>query len=306
VKIELSCPSKTFLLGEYLVLNAGSALVLNVAPRFTLTAQTRGEGMVEGIHPNSPAGQWIRQNNSIYKTFDLQFNDPHNGAGGFGASSAQFLLVYLLTETIKSQKSSPQVETIWRAYRQLESVSQEGLRPSGADVAAQFAGGLVEVHTEPFAVQPRKWPFADFDVVLVHTGQKLSTHEHLRGLKRVDTEELEWIYSRAVESLGNESPEIFFDSVNDYHAELLELGLVAAHTQIITTTLLSKPFVRAVKGCGALGSDTVAIFTARENRKFLNATLREMNLSAIGDLSVMAKGYDIKMDEAVASSESRT
>jgi len=192
---------------------------------------------------------------------------------------------------------------MWRAYRQLETVSQEGLRPSGADIAAQFSGGLVEVHTEPFSTQPRSWAFADCDVVIAHTGHKLATHEHLRGMKRVNTEELEWIYARAVDALAAGEPDDFFNGVNDYYAELLELGLVAEPTQVIVATLLSKPFVRAVKGCGALGADTVAVFAARENRRYLNETLGELNLQSVADLSVLAKGYEIKIDDETPAKE---
>ncbi len=328
MRIELSCASKTFLLGEYLVLNSGSALVLNLEPRFNLVASTRGSGLVEGIDPNSPAGQWIRQNAIHYRNLDLRFVDPHNGIGGFGASSAQFLFAYMLTEILKSVASGRgnealasgasksltshvQAETVWRAYRQLESVSQEGLRASGADVAAQFVGGLAEVHTEPFSVEIKKWPFEDCDVVILHTGVKVATHEHLRGLKRVNTEELEWIYARAVEGLAKKEPDDFYHSINDYHAELLEMGLVAEHTQILSAILLSKPFVRAVKGCGALGADTMAVFVGRDNRERLDELVESLQekyegLRIVCDLSRLSRGYDIKTSESQAAAEPST
>ena len=37
--IEISCPAKTFILGEYAVLDGGPALVLNTAPRFVCRIQ---------------------------------------------------------------------------------------------------------------------------------------------------------------------------------------------------------------------------------------------------------------------------
>lgn len=299
---QLSCPSKTFLLGEYLVLNEGMALIMSTTPRFELVIKTDGTGIVDGFVPESPAGQWIRQNRLFFQNVDVQFLDPHMGRGGFGASSAQYLLSHVATQVLKNPKKGTEfnpedfkIEQIWRAYRQLETVSAEGLRASGADLVGQFVGGLCKFHMEPFRAKAFRFPFADYDVVLVYTGAKLPTHEHLRGLKRINTDELGWIYSRAVETLAVGDAPAFFDSVNDYYAELLEMGLVAEHTQVIVTTLLSKPFVAAAKGCGAMGSDVVAIFIAKENRDRLNSCLREMKLSVATDVSCLDRGLQVQM-----------
>ena len=300
MKLLLSCPSKTFLLGEYLVLNDGSAMTLNTAPRFELTVNTRGEGMVSGIAPQSPAGQWIRQNKLVFANVDIDFMDPHMGAGGFGASSAQYLLVNIVTQVLKSPGKNEDfnIEQIWRSYRQLEAVSAEGLRPSGADVVGQYMGGLCGVQTVPFEAKSFRWPFEDFDVVLVPTGKKMATHEHLRGLKRVSTEELEVIYARAMETMAAGDAPAFFDSINDYHAELLEMGFVAEATQVIVTTVLSHPFVRAAKGCGAMGSDVVAIFIAKESREVLNKTLTELGLKIVSSVELLDRGFEIRIDES--------
>jgi len=299
LKIELSCPSKTFLLGEYLVLNNGAALLMNASPRFSLTVDTRGGGLVSGIKAESPAGQWLRQNRLTFEKVDVQFADPHNGLGGFGASSAQYLLIHIANQVLKNPDKHDDfnIEQIWRAYRQMETVSPEGLRPSGADIVAQFMGGLSEVHVEPFAGRAFHWPLEDYDVVLAHTGHKVPTHEHLRGLKRVDTDELEWVYTRAIETLEAGEAPAFFESVNDYYAELLELGLVAESTQVAIASLMSKPFVRAAKGCGAMGADVVAIFITKENRDLLTPALKELNLTWKADVSSVDKGFEIKILE---------
>ena len=55
----MSLPSKTFLIGEYAVLNKGAAIILNTKPRFEM------------------------QNG--------KFCDPHHSKGGFGASSAAWI-----------------------------------------------------------------------------------------------------------------------------------------------------------------------------------------------------------------------
>lgn len=299
MKIKLSCPSKTFILGEYLVLNHGSALVLNTLPRFELLVNTRGDGIVQGISHDSPAGHWVRQNKLLFSTVDIEFIDPHYGMGGFGASSAQFLLASIVTEVLKNPEGAEvsNIENIWRTYRQMELVSKEGLRPSGADIIAQYAGGLTEIHIEPMNFKSFKWPLEDYCVLLAHTGHKMATHEHLRGLKKVSTEELEWIYARALEmmSMGEAIP--FFDSVNDYYGELLELGLVSEATQVIVTSLMTKPFVRAAKGCGAMGSDVVAIFVGIEDKEAALSVIAELELKLIADSNSIEKGFEITIED---------
>lgn len=304
MKYVVSCPSKTFLLGEYLVLNEGMALVMSTLPRFEMHVETQGEGMIDGFVPESPAGQWIRQNKLVFRNIDLSFVDPHNGQGGFGASSAQYLLTHVVTQILKKSSSAKpfhvedfKIEQIWRAYRQLESVSAEGLRPSGADLVGQYVGELCRFQMEPFHASGFKWPFVDHDIVLVRTGAKVPTHEHLRGLKRLDTEELAWVYARAIETLNVKDAPAFFDSVNDYYAELLEMGLVAEKTQVIVTSLFAKPYVSAAKGCGALGSDVIAVFVAKEHRHLLDKYLHDLKLTVVADTSSFDKGLSVEMPQ---------
>ena len=288
MKFEVSCPSKTFILGEYLVLSQGSALLANTTPRFYLRVDATKKGTIKGIHPESPAGQWLRQHRIYIEEMDLTFRDPHNGLGGFGASSAQYLLAHLVTYILKNQQSVIknteidlsrfQVEQVWRAYRQAETVSEEGLRPSGADVVSQSLGGLCNFRSEPFSAQSYKWPYEDYGMYLAHTGQKLPTHEHLRGLKKVDVTELSEIFSRALDMMMVKDPGAFFESVNDYYAELLELGLVSESTQVTVASLMSQPFVSAAKGCGAMGHDVVVAFARTEYKEKVLNIFRELGL----------------------------
>ncbi|OFZ15620.1 MAG: hypothetical protein A2Z20_10040 [Bdellovibrionales bacterium RBG_16_40_8] len=266
---------------------------MNTKPRFEMRISTEGKGLVSGIAPDSPAGQWIRQNKLACAHADLEFTDPHLGRGGFGASSAQYLLTNIAVQVLKNpdQKENLKIESIWRAYRQMETISSEGLRLSGADLVGQYTGGLCVFQAEPFEAHAFNWPFAEEDVVLVSTGHKLSTHEHLRGLKRVNTEELEWIYKRAMEAIIAHNVQAFYDNVNDYYAELLELGLVAENTQVLATSLLAKPFVHAAKGCGAMGSDVIAIFISKKSRPQLEKTLAALNLRAVTDTSQIDRGF---------------
>src|SRR5207237_74228 len=92
----------------------------------------------------SPGGrllEWARAEGVA--PIEIEFEDPHEGAGGFGASSAQFALLYrALAERAGLEPSAP---AAWRRYRQLTAVGAgEGLAPSGADLVAQWLGGICD------------------------------------------------------------------------------------------------------------------------------------------------------------------
>lgn len=129
MKTELSAPSKTFLLGEYVALDGGPSIVLSTAPRFKLKVspsddrqdknqyvdrdgvQREGQLKSAPFVADSPAGQYLAKNLAPYlasieksKQFgksdqsivkpNFEFFDPHFGRGGLGASSAQFALLF--------------------------------------------------------------------------------------------------------------------------------------------------------------------------------------------------------------------
>src|SRR5690606_19354251 len=136
MKLKFSCPSKTFLTGEYAVLCGAPGLVLTHEPRFELIVSTNGTGVVQGIHPQSPAGYWVRTSRVFFESMDVIFTDPFSGAGGFGASGAQFLLVHALTTWLQSSTSKLMqgldVSAVWSDFRVITKDRQ-----SGADIVAQ-------------------------------------------------------------------------------------------------------------------------------------------------------------------------
>ena len=102
LKVILSAPSKTFLTGEYGVLaKGGQSLVVNTYPLFELHIAPKGNRACWGIHKKSPAGTWIQNNPNDFEDIGITFVDPHQGRGGFGASTAQFLMVYTWTQLKK-------------------------------------------------------------------------------------------------------------------------------------------------------------------------------------------------------------
>ena len=138
--IEISCPAKTFILGEYAVLDDGPAVVLNTAPRFTCRIQKTSKPTPLNLAENSPAGQWLRKNSHDFQNTLLEWFSSYKNKGGLGFSSAQFNILYAYSFILR-EGSIDQIkpQDIWKSYRSLKF---EGFLPSGADVITQWIGGV--------------------------------------------------------------------------------------------------------------------------------------------------------------------
>lgn len=315
MKIRLSAPSKTFLLGEYLVLKGGRAMVLCTKPRFTLVAN-KGRGHVEGIHPSSPAGRFIDSHPEVFAPWDVSFTDPHEGLGGFGASSAQFLFAYALSELASEELTQNRVSQIaksitelslpelWQTYRRYAG-SAGGTMPSGADVIGQAVGGLAAIEID-FASEEsqlpavsgfeQNWTFDHHGFVLVRTGRKVATHQHLRELKDIDVSELQTAFALGEQAVKNADGELLAASVTLYQNALFKLGLVAHEASELIEALASTEAVAAVKGCGALGADVLFVLFERSNEAIVRDRLNLLGLSVVATDKDLCEGIKLAVD----------
>jgi mevalonate kinase len=273
--LVISVPGKSFLAGEYLALKGGPSLLFASKPRFELAAVT-GDGEVHGIHADSPAGRLIHDHPEFFKKWNLHFRDPHEGRGGWGASTAQFLTAFVLNEwresceleTLKSLSLSRLLESYW-----LYAWNGQGHRPSGSDLVAQYKGSLTlfEKRTGIFAVYG--WNFADIDFALIPTGHKLATHEHLQSLGEFDESGIETSMKLVQTSLQSGNQEEFVEGIRANAQALEKLNFVAPATQALLQKLRAQPGVLAAKGCGALGADVVFVVFEKSHRaQFENYT----------------------------------
>jgi mevalonate kinase len=242
-------PAKTFFLGEYAALFGASALILTTTPCFEMTV-TQQTGLVN-IHPDSPAARlWAKHGSS---NNGLHWHDPYFGRGGLGASSAQYLGAYFAS-TPKEQQSSKDMlnkyfESAWQGT---------GMRPSGYDVLAQSSQECVYIHPNAAQIDSYTWPFADLAFILLHTGQKLATHQHLQKLTvSSQMTQLTTLVDSAQIAFESADSLRIIDAVNAYHACLLQMNLVAPHSLHQIDQLKSNDAVLAIKGCGAMGSDVL-------------------------------------------------
>ncbi|MGZ3795787.1 MAG: hypothetical protein ACXVB1_05460 [Pseudobdellovibrionaceae bacterium] len=272
----LSVPGKSFLAGEYLALKGGASLIFTSRPRFELLAKS-GSGAVEGIHQESPAGKLIQDHKDFFSKYDLSFRDPHQGRGGWGASTAQFLMAFVLNEwrnsceleTLKSLSISRLLESYWKY-----AWNGQGYRPSGADLVAQYKGSMCYFERRTGLLGIYGWTLGDIDFALIPTGKKVATHEHLKTLGEFKEETLEKALGVIHTALQAADESEFVEGIRANAQALAELGFVAPHTQALCQEMRKHPGVLAVKGCGALGADVILVVYKKNQEKALSEFLQ--------------------------------
>jgi hypothetical protein len=290
--LTLSAPSKTFLVGEYAVLRKAPALILNTSPRFELVVR-RGPHRVEGIAPESPAGRWLRERRPLLDDYQIEFVDCHRGAGGLGASGAQFLTVHCLTTFLQSSfaraLAGPDLKDVWNDLQ----VLSEGLG-SGADVLAQAAGQVALVDVGAASARALPWPYPELGWVVVRTHRKIATHEHLRDLDRGALSLLSRPAHECVSAFGHAPAEVFVGHLKNFAARLRDSGLQAQPAQALVNLLENEDWCLMAKGCGALGADTVLCLYPAAERERVNGFLRKQSLTIVAGHADLSHGLEIR------------
>lgn len=303
MRVQISLPGKTFLLGEYSVLSGGVALLVATGPRFFLEIDTKGEGSCEGIHPHSPAGKWVRFHSSLFQRSQMRFFDPHKGRGGLGASSAQFLGVYVWSQmgdippSEWAQKLSPQ--NALQAYRSV-AFSGDGLAPSGSDVMAQWIGGISQFRSQPFQLQNEQWPFDELSFSLWRTSLKVSTHHHLGQISNLPYSDLSSSVDEGLRALQSQNEARFISAVREFALKLEAKGLVHSEVQPLLARLRQQDVVLAAKGCGAMGADIVVLFHRPSERNTIFELASGLGLCFEAEIKDLGQGLKIEIDLAEA------
>lgn len=271
--MKWSIPAKTFFLGEYAAIAGAPAFLLATTPCFELSlTDTPG---LNGIHPDSPAGQLWAQQGTLNNGFS--WHDPYNGLGGLGASSAQWLGAYFAQ--LHLQKKIASQHDMLNCYFQC-AWQGIGVRPSGYDVIAQSQWGCVYVDAQQTTCTP--WPFDDLAFILVHTGQKLATHHHLQALTMPDQiEQLALTVESAKLAFDLSDSERVINAVNTYHQQLLKMNLVASHSLKHINALQAHSDVLAIKGCGAMGADVLLFLVLKNKLQSFSIYLTALGLNIL-------------------------
>ncbi len=264
---ELSVPSKTFLLGEYLAVFGDPSLLVSTGPRFSL--RVFEEKAMSPFHPDSPAGRLMAEFEGA-RDYSFEFKDPYQNSGGMGVSSAQFIL--LETFFRNSQVSWPRTYSHFRKMH-------EGLKhpPSGADLVSQIQGGFCYFQPKQNLATPLKWQFANLDFSLFKTSIKLATHEHLKDsaeaiesfAKSSARAQALALVQNAARAMVEKNSRDFVSAFASFATILQEQSLVAPETLELIASLrtdVGEKCVLAAKGCGALGADVICVLHTPENK----------------------------------------
>ena len=296
----LSCPSKTFLLGEYVALDGGACLLVGTHPRFELKIQN-GDGFCP-FSPLSPAGKLWNKYSDQTSNWTAQLTNPLN-LGGLGASSAEFLLLHTALHVQKTlaweAQLEPDLSEILREYSEL--CSGEGTPPSGADIAVQLKGGVTLFEKARGKIQRKSWGFDKLSFLLFSTNVKIATHEHLQNLSNWERAPLNQAVEMGIQAWRDQNETSFVESIRQTQVTLKNLGFEAPTTSLILKDLLERPKVLAAKGCGALGADVVLVICAREDKEELRQAL-SLKLQFIASESDLSEGMQL-IPERIKSNE---
>lgn len=270
-------PGKTFLVGEYAALLGGAALGLATSPCFAIDYTDKKESSVE-FHPNSLAGILYRQKIDFFQNTQIKLSDPYSldgeSLGGFGKSTAEYLSVLIpQIKTIECPKKF--LQAVCLDYRNL---SQDDVKPSGYDLLFQMLGQVAYVDVNQNKFETQSWPFPDLNFVIVSTGVKLKTHEHLKKLNLDSLQGLPEKSEDVIQSFLNKNQDDFLHHLNNWVRELTSRGLVAPHALDLKLKLEESAAVKLVKPCGALGSDTLIIFHQPSDINQIRILLQNLNL----------------------------
>lgn len=295
--LEISVPSKTFLLGEYVALLGGPSLILSTEPRFQLHVnQSPKSSSVVGIHPQSAAGKFLQNYADVFAGYQLEFIDPYSGLGGLGASSAQFVMVLALKHWLENHNQLLNItsfnEILTEYYR--FAWDGRGIRPSGADVIAQIQGGISFFHKNANQVESLRWPFTEFSFCLIHTGTKLATHVHLQGLDQLAlNKDVEEIVVAAKKALENTDMKSLAHAINEFSNFMALNHLVAETTVKLLKKISQQSGIITAKGCGSMGADVILVLLEKQHVAAFTAWAKQENLKLLSSDHQISAGLTI-------------
>jgi mevalonate kinase len=279
--VIFSAKSKTFLVGEYSVLFGGSAILLLTAPEFQLATEksTKSGESPAWLEECPPAYGFYAMHENVFRNFHLEFTDPFRGTGGFGASSAKFVLLYRMYLHLTGNEFH--LDPFLAQYRSLSEGKDTGPQPSGADCVAQLQG----CHTFFDAGRRRlgkiDWNFPNVDFAIFKTGLKVATHQHLRHVPTLDISRLEECTANVRRGFFELDGDLLARNVQDFFNTLREMRLVLPATSDFVDKFLEVDGVLAAKGCGALSADAILVIFRKGMRDKVNDVGRRLRLAII-------------------------
>lgn len=301
--MKLTVPSKTFLLGEYGVLKKSPAIVICTGPCFEMHVEPKSEPSDQneliGIDLESIAGRFYRTHIKFFKNFRINFIDPWKTSGGFGASSAQFGLLYAL----KHKMTPHDLNTVsYEFLNNMRIIFRDmswhgvGLPPSGADLIAQWVGGVCHLDFENQIAESMKWS-SRLSFVIIKTQNKISTHIHLQDIEDLMDQEYALIAKRGVNALKNNDDRNIQLAIQAQFQLLERNELITPESREVIKQIYNSGLAQATKGCGAMGADVILSLVKKENLQQFLAWCDSKKLTIVATENNLSKGLQIENHE---------
>ncbi len=280
MSLTIEIPSKTFLVGEYNILNGGDSILITSKPyfKFHLEKLSKAQQLIQPFHKNSPSARFILDNLNTFKDYSISFNNQHNSYGGFGASGAQFLGCYLAKQFLINGKLSIHdicpntlLKTFWK-------YCSEQVQPSGGDIISQLYGPITLFNSHNVNIQTMEWKFAELGFYLIPTHHKLPTHQHLENLNICFDKDFDQTVKNVRIAINDQNCRNFIEQVNIFNNMLLSKKLVTENTIKLLKLTKKCSAILTAKGCGALGADVILIIFNKLDQKTVSEFLIKNNL----------------------------
>ncbi|MNT56168.1 hypothetical protein D3C72_1934500 [compost metagenome] len=141
------------------------------------------------------------------------------------------------------------------------------------------------------------WPFANLDFHIVHTGNKVATHEHLKSLASFDASGLESAFLLIRQAFEKQLEDDLIQGVRSYAHALPALGFTCEPTLKLLSVVRELPGVLAAKGCGALGADVILVLTRKGDSSALKDLCQHKGLKIMAERKDMATGLQMQAKE---------
>lgn len=281
-------PGKTFLVGEYAVLLGGAALGLATKPYFELTeAEYVNRG--EDFHSDSPAGRYLKANKKE-NIFKFKDNYQLQGVrGGFGRSTAEYISA-ILPDVIQKRTS---FFDILKNYKSLFSESE--VKPSGIDLAFQYYGNVTLADPQINFFQTLDWNFADLDFMVISTGLKIPTHEHLAKLNLNDLKALPELSGTVSKVYAENKPSEFLYQMKNWVEMLDKHHLTHLNSVHLRMQLEKCEDIFLAKPCGALGADVMIVFFHPEKIEVVKKKIFDLGLTPQAHSYDLANGLSAQL-----------
>lgn len=277
-------------------MQGGPCILLATEPRFQLSISEDSPGKTP-FHPESPAGRFLKKHPDLSRYgFEFKSNTPQfvAGKGGFGGSSAEFLLLSAFEQLKSPLTTEAQLELdLKKVLSDYGDLFQDDLhKPSGADIVGQARGFVTAFYRKAGRIQNFSWDFPNLSFLIFRTGKKLATHEHLKKLETSNFEVLEPSCHQVWEALSQKIDNHLLTGLTEFSRQLEKLGLQDENTMKLTSQFRRMSGVRVAKGCGAMGSDAILVIVdRRENTtEEIKKAAQGFGLEFFADEKSLAKG----------------